>query len=58
MNNLERHFGSVENAADALAAFVTCFTCPASPDQCEGRHGGRSCEEKLAEWLECEEGEA
>lgn len=54
MSNLERYFGSVEDAADALACVVTCMTCPAVPEQCEGRHGGRSCEEKLAEWLEGE----
>lgn len=54
MSNLERYFGSAEDAADMLAACVTCMTCPAVPEQCEGRHGGRSCEEKLAEWLEGE----
>jgi hypothetical protein len=54
MNNLERYFGSVADAADALARCVTCFTCPAVPDHCEGRHGDRDCEECLAEWLTAE----
>lgn len=55
MNNLERRFGSVADAADTLAQVVTCFTCPAVPDLCEGRHGVRDCEECLAEWLMREE---
>ena len=57
MNNLERHFRSVADAADSLARCVTCFTCPAVPGYCEGRHDGVDCEDKLAEWLLSEEGD-
>ena len=54
-NNMERFFGSVADAADALARVVTCFTCPAMPTHCDGCAHERDCEQCIAEWLMCEE---